>query len=858
MRIVASVLAAIGVCGLAFGEASFTSKPTAAKDGANVKIAFTVSAPTDVDVCIVDAQGQVVRHLGAGLLGKNAPAPFKPDSLAQELVWDGKDDDGKVAAKAAKVRVQLGLGATLDRFIGRPNGHLGPATALGVGPNGDVYVLSNQGHASAYLYVLDKTGKYLRTILPPPANLTKDQWKGLDRLKLTDGSEVPIVWQANAAHLAPFLSGIRPQQLFVTREGWICFASGGNDYSDQNVPRHVLVIKPDGSTPAEVGFVGPPLGPHGRYSIGLPRQQVAVSPDGQTIYMVGLGRAAGEKTTAKGIHAIGRTAWGSTKDPEVFVGKPDEPGNDGEHLNAPVSLTVDAKGTIYVVDAGNGRIAAFDPSGKFLGETKVANPAQAAVHPAGALYVLTQPAVMKRNTAGPFALVKFDQAVGGKETARFDFSAKGATFALDASAAPPRLWLSVDGRPTPLTDEGATLTAGPAVTLPGADFKSPLYLALDAPRDRLYVGDLSRSVKLVDLKTDKVAPWMQASEAAVDKDGNVYVLSGYGTNALLKFTADGKPVNFTATGTNKIEIKYRAGLPHVGVRGLTVAANGDIYAYEDNVTGTQRLWRFGPDGQPKSDHLIAGIPADSAAGVAVDRAGNLYAGINVQDAKHLYPAAFGDQVPPMAWERTYGPQSGWYASWPQRGIPKAPWNRMYLNYYLYHYGSIMKFPPAGGEFWLAGTPAKSGENPRPTSAPAGAREYRTGLLKNVVWEKGALWRYHSFALCSNRTESSGDPTCSCWTGRFAIDESDRLFVPDVFRFSIGVLDANGNELARFGQYGNMDSAGPKSAIPTPAIPFAWPDSVAVGAGKAYVVDRLSRRIAVLKLTCAAEESVPLP
>ncbi len=80
------------------GELSFTGKPSAAKDGEGAKIAFAVSAPTDVEVAVLDAKGAVVRHLAAGLLGKEAPAPFKKDALAQEVVWDGKDSDGRDAA----------------------------------------------------------------------------------------------------------------------------------------------------------------------------------------------------------------------------------------------------------------------------------------------------------------------------------------------------------------------------------------------------------------------------------------------------------------------------------------------------------------------------------------------------------------------------------------------------------------------------------------------------------------------------------------------------------------------------------------------------------------------------------------
>ena len=133
-----------------------------------------------------------------------------------------------------------------------------------------------------------------------------------------------------------------------------------------------------------------------------------------------------------------------------------------------------------------------------------------------------------------------------------------------------------------------------------------------------------------------------------------------------------------------------------------------------------------------------------------------------------------------------------------------------------------------------------------------------------LWCQGALWRYRGFSPNCHRPPGSGDPGCSCWsTGRFALDEGGRLFVPDVFRFSVGVLDANGNELLRFGRYGNFDEpagngsgGGSKAAsgTPQPGIPVAWPTGVAVAGDRAYVLDRINRRIVVVRLGCRAEES----
>ena len=111
-RLAAVVLGALCSCAAA-ADVRFIAAPEAVRSGDAVKIRFEVSGPTDVQVCVVDAGGRIVRRLAAGLLGPNAPAPLAKDSLKQELTWDGRDDNGAAVAPEAgcKVRVSLGLRA---------------------------------------------------------------------------------------------------------------------------------------------------------------------------------------------------------------------------------------------------------------------------------------------------------------------------------------------------------------------------------------------------------------------------------------------------------------------------------------------------------------------------------------------------------------------------------------------------------------------------------------------------------------------------------------------------------------------------------------------------------------------------
>jgi hypothetical protein len=81
-----------------------------------------------------------------------------------------------------------------------------------------------------------------------------------------------------------------------------------------------------------------------------------------------------------------------------------------------------------------------------------------------------------------------------------------------------------------------------------------------------------------------------------------------------------------------------------------------------------------------------------------------------------------------------------------------------------------------------------------------------------------------------------------------------VFAPDPFRFSVEMLDTNGNQIARIGRYGNADSAGPGSKVPDPEIALAWPNFVSVAGGKVYVCDSNNRRITVVRFDYGAEET----
>jgi hypothetical protein len=184
------------------------------------------------------------------------------------------------------------------------------------------------------------------------------------------------------------------------------------------------------------------------------------------------------------------------------------------------------------------------------------------------------------------------------------------------------------------------------------------------------------------------------------------------------------------------------------------------------------------------------------AGIAVDSRGNIYVGAQ---------AVEGAQRTPESFRKAFPAKLGKHAR------------------HMYELcGSILKFPPEGGEI----VPDEKG------AYTAGwMRSGKKADIKNSIWlRRGGL------------IPAKNDLGCYCETSRFDIDPFDRLFVPDPLTFSVLVLDTAGNQIARFGSFGNMDCRGEGSPVPQPEVTFGWPTQVDCARGRAYVADLVNRRI----------------
>ncbi len=855
MHRILCVLLCLAEAVVAAGEPSFTTTPNAVTEGGKTAIRFAVSAPTDVAVAVLDAKGQMVRHLAAGLLGANAPEPLKEDSLAQEIAWDGTDDLGKPAAGGPfRVAVSLGVKPRLDKIVGWDGNTLGSAVVgLTVGPKGEVFVLTSEGsRGRSTMRVMDREGKYLRTIIPYPPNLPKERTAPLGQLEV-EGERLPIVFNGHGGNLLPLTSGMKKQNMVFSPKGHLIMASAVGTIVEHGPPRYLLALAPDGGAVEGVPFVGPQIrqavGFMGGSGEGGSRffDHLALSPDGTWVYLT----MSGESWRFKPRHAVFRLKWADAELAAPFLGH-DEPGADDAHFNDPQGLAADKAGNLFVCDRGNGRVMAFSPGGKLLGKFPVENPEQVVVHPrSGEIYVACRKA---GRMVTDCKLVKLSPLAANppRELATLEISNLDV-IALDPQADPPRLWAYCGALRTgtnrdrygrsdlrPIEDRGDKLELGePVSNANGLGY--PMFFAVDPGGNRLLIDDsFASSLPLLslDLATGKKTPFVRGTAVALDRDRNVYVTDGYDTNTISRYDPAGKPLPFASVNSHKLPVgKYRAYGPDLGLRGLCVGLNGDIYllrshnyGLEDNAAA--RLDVYGPDGARKRT-LVDGL-GHGDCGLGVDPRGNVYLGCNVKPQDQPFPPEFAGKLPQEPWV--------WW-----RKQREAPWCYPYYNAYLYHWGALLKFGPEGGTLY-GHAPNGSKEPPpealRLASAPPDAVSLRSGYLAREIKVKGALWRRPGYGIVPSSDVNWGDPACMCMVSHLAVDGYGRVFAPNCFRFTVEMLDTNGNLLGRIGRYGNADSAGPGSAVPEPEIAFAWPAFVAHADGKVYVSDSTSQRVTV--------------
>jgi DNA-binding beta-propeller fold protein YncE len=523
---------------------------------------------------------------------------------------------------------------------------------------------------------------------------------------------------------------------------------------------------------------------------------------------------------------------------------------------------------VYVCDPVGGRVAVFDADGKPVASLAVPAVLRVAVNPEGtAVYCVSRSELrkvadlQKPHTVWSMPLPK----VPGNTP---------PVFVLDAGGTRPLLWIGCPqqrnyskyvlwriedagdkpGKPHELSDRG---TLG---------LYSPVHLAADPLRDEIYCREWRESwrgqwFRRFDGRTgERTDLKHRGNEMAVGPAGRLYVRGFHGGSVgtwIQRFEHDGTAAPFGDLAEMPAPARKRAGLwvlgslrgaTAVGIKGFCVAPDGDLYVMRYfSARGGKAPWiqagysfprlppgvgfltplldQYSGEGRLRRSGVVKYF-RQGACGVKVDRAGNLYVADHIKPTDRLYPADLADQLPAV-----------------RPGRRMWDWPDGLQNWYLFNCGSLFKFPPAGGRI----TEAKAGE---PGAQLVGSRSGRPRFVK----VHGALWQYTGISPVPADTDRGHGGGCVCTNGRFDLDDFGRVYVPDVLRFAVVVLDAEGNRVTEFGRYGNCDTGR------NPAegrITLNWGAFVGCTRDAVYVADNLNRRIVRVVRRYEAEVTRPV-
>ncbi|MBA4389187.1 MAG: hypothetical protein C0404_14535 [Verrucomicrobia bacterium] len=442
----------------------FTEKPSVKNLGNDrYEISFAVKGNCDVTVGVIDGDGRVAKHIGSGVLGANAPAPFQKGSLKQAVYWNGKDDLDNYIKEPGKmrIRVMLGLKPEFDKLLGDggPKNLPGYVWGIACDAKGAYVFYKGQGsHGHVGIKKFDRDGNYTGTLVPPPASMPEEKLAGWSYVEYEQGKKALqgpdghdsfardgfILPEVNGKKTADCQPGIYGDRLF--------FSSAGTSVAG-TAPSLLYSVLTDGSTELR-GLKGLPLFPPGA-SHPLPR--FVTSPDGKWIYMIQIGMGKGNVNQSP--PAVFRRAIDGDAMAQVHIGDPKKPGSDNQSFNDPKSLDCDSQGRIYVCDYSNGRLQIFAADGKHLKTVVVDRPHLVRVHAkTGAFYVVHTARVQGQSVG---RITKFKSFDDPSEDFHVD-NLTAAALALDSWSPKPRLWMAGE---ISYVDTGGAGGTGPGVTI---------------------------------------------------------------------------------------------------------------------------------------------------------------------------------------------------------------------------------------------------------------------------------------------------------------------------------------------------------------------------------------------------------
>lgn len=832
------VMAALLVLSAASGRlvaaeaVSFAQPPEVVKAGERWEIRFALSERADVEVALLDAKGRVIRHLAAGVLGGKVapPSPLQP-GLRQTLVWDQLDDDGmKAQGGPFRARVRAGMQAKFGRMIGSSPytggvvqmPYRAPVNGLAVDGQGNLIVkmMSSIGsHGNSGLWPwhvrqFDRAGEYVRTILPYPPSTARARASGVN---LLDGSD--SFTPANQTSLYPVFS------LFGNEV--VPRMAGDELVFVHTEARELNFLRLDGSNRLRTVKMWP-----ADSKLNCPRWmdiQVTLTPDGKVAYYSNVAGVAYDGKQPADIDSNwpqGRiyrhdlTREDAT--PETFfdIKLPDFDQapywmpSAWDKKSAAAGIDCDKDGHAVVCDLVNGQIVEIDPHGKQRSATAIAWPDKVLVsRRTGDLYVVSRQ--VSRGFLPPAKLTKIrGRGPTANVVAQLELTGTvGSSITIDETGDTPVLWLAgtndageqlvrVEDRGDRLAITGDRFLNrdADAITFVG-------YMDVDREAELVYVTRSGGTVWRFDGESGKGGPLaIQAVDLAIGPGGHIYTwgTSGSYHGPIARYTRDLQPAPLAATGEHTFgELEGRAGRGS-SVCGMDVDRLGRVFAtYGSNECHVRAYDLSGKLVDFTRKRVLQTRRGPEEIPVAVDGVVGYGGSIRLDREGNLYLLQAGlpeDHTPPAGWEQDEA--------------------------YRVAVGTIYKLPPTGGEV-----------------------RSQDWSVKEV---RGAIAAYPG---CGPVSRWRADGSCACTKPRFDVDDFGRLYIPNGITFSVAVCDNAGNEITRFGAYGNFDCQGPASREPKPAIPLGWPVTAGASDRHIYVGDCLNHRVVRVDKAFAAEVTV---
>lgn len=898
---------------------TFKSKPSISKEGNNYQITFETNAYCDVTVVAENKDtGKIARHLISGVLGGNAPSPLQKNSTRQVLIFDGKDDNGRYLDPVENyhIRVSLGLSPKFNKTLfDFPTRRHSIERQLLAEVNEGVLVYDG-GNNIESVKLYNHSGEYVKTIYPFPSDKINDV-KGLKWADLPDGSgKFPVKTNLQQTSFLETGSNYARDDRIVTNYGYAHDGKFGKSAT--------FLASRNNNIALGMGYLGrftmtgdtggmELMGPAVGYLMTLADKSnllcqpnaAAMSPDGKKVYFTAFHASQyNVKPDKSGIIGMG---WWTTlhhiyemdlnrnNPPTVFLGDPLKSGSDETHFNFPIHMHIDDQNRFYICDYMNNRVQVFDSNKKLLKSVNIKYPAYVTVLPKSKEVVVVSHLVsaneFKNNSPGAVPILIYNLGlfenmsvgkainfpVGYSQTEGnylYSGSGIGLGICLTDASGNLRLWVSQE------KVAESSITTG---RIGGSNIK-----VWQFKNDKFEIVKDFEQELVVELPKTKPVYWgrlrIQANPVSGDLFANNTTFASYG-----KAFRDLYRINTTTGKIVMVDLPFEAEDFCFDNAGHLYLKSQDIIARYNVETMKEVPFDYGietPTGteynaKRNSGSVVSGIKVPTMVewhqgGIFVNVKGNIL---------------ISGQYQPLAEEAILNK----YEAVMYKGRP-APNHRLNNLLHIYDkFGKVVKNDVVPGMkdnygvgldtenniyVMTASTRFYNGKPyPNPASGTVikfpfeGAKCYSTGGILPLsereypkrpydihgLWVDGAQWYYGGVGFMGKGGKNGMG--CACWNSRFTFDYLNRSFAPELDRYSVAILDSNGNLITRIGKYGNRDSKGAQSLKPVGGDEITMMHGAYlanVSDQYLYIADIINDRILEIKIDYANNEKLPLP